>query len=370
MPRSDLTLPERLKIACFSTGIRIDTSAADILSDHGRRPLTIHEYATTGGVTIELEGGVYVNAPFTDWFEGRAEAELRYDGSAFSVRRGDDQAAVTRVLPLPGYLEAVDPHGTTVADTVMSHADRIRVAPIVGCAYDCYFCDLPSARYRARPVEQLLRAFDVAARDTALPPRHVLVSGGSPGRKDRDYFEDACRAVIARGTTYDMPVDIMMSAQPDNLDFVDRMVEAGVHGFSINIELFSTEAASLQIRQKHRFTRLPGFEAFVSRAVSATGGDGRVRSLILIGLEPPECTLDGVEFLASLGCDPVLSPFRPARNTQLFDHPAPTEDVLVDVYVEASAIARRHGVRLGPRCMPCQHNTLTFPRDVLAGAPE
>lgn len=366
MSRSELTLSEQLKIACFSKGIRIEPDAADILSDHGREPLTIHEYATTGGVTFELEGGVYVNAPFSDWFAGRPEVALCFDGSQFWVQRNDDRVAVTRILRLPGYLDAVDIDGNRPADTVMSHTDRIRVAPIVGCAYDCHFCDLPSVRYQTRPLEQMARAFEVAVADTNLPPRHVLVSGGSPGRRDREYFEDACRTIITCAAAHGMPTDIMMSAQPDNLDLVDRMVEAGVHGFAINIELYSEEAASLHIRQKHRFTRLPGFEVFVSRAVTATGGNGRVRSLILVGLEPAESTLDGVEYLASLGCDPVLSPFRPARKTELVDHPAPSEQFLTEVYLEAASIVSKHGVRLGPRCLPCQHNTLTFPRDVLA----
>lgn len=366
MSSSELTVAERLKVACFSTGIRIDPAATELLSDRGRQPLSIHEYATTGGVTFELEGGLFVNAPFCDWFDGRAEVELTFAMGQFWVQRGDERASVSRVLPLPGYLDAVDETGARVADTVMSHADRIRVAPVVGCAYDCRFCDLPSVRYDARPLEQLERAFDVAAADSNLPPRHVLVSGGSPGRRDREYFEQACLRITARAAAAGMPTDIMMSAQPDNLDFIDRMVEEGVHGFSVNIELFSEEAASLHIHQKHRFTRLPGFEAFVSRAVAATGGDGRVRSLILVGLESPESTIDGVEYLASLGCDPVLSPFRPARDTELVDHPAPSEQLLVDVYQEAAEIAQKHGVRLGPRCLPCQHNTLTFPRDVIA----
>ncbi len=40
-------------------------------------------------------------------------------------------------------------------------------------------------------------------------------------------------------------------------------------------------------------------------------GLGKVRSLMLVGLEPVEDTLRGVEELAKRGCDPILSPFRP-----------------------------------------------------------
>jgi hypothetical protein len=151
----------------------------------------------------------------------------------------------------------------------------------------------------------------------------------------------------------------------DNLDFIERVVEAGVSGFAINLELQGSEAALLQLGMKYRTTRRH-FEAFIDRAVQLTGGrgTGNVRSLIIPGLEPLDATLEGVEWIASLGADPVLSPFRPAVDTALAGLPPAPEDMLSEALVQSRAIANKHGVRLGPRCLPCQHNTLSFPWDV------
>src|SRR5574340_1458117 len=96
------------------------------------------------------------------------------------------------------------------------------------------------------------------------------------------------------------------------------------------------------------------------RAVRAFG-PGRVRSLLIVGLEPEESVLRGVEFIASHGVDPVLSPFRPAPGTRLADVRPPSADAMRRLYESAEEIAQRHGVKLGPRCVPCQHNTITFP---------
>jgi hypothetical protein len=85
--------------------------------------------------------------------------------------------------------------------------------------------------------------------------------------------------------------------------------------------------------------------------------------LIIVGLEEPETTLGGVELIASLGADPVLSPFRPAQGTALERQEPPSPASLERVYFEALDIAERYGVKLGPRCIPCQHNTITFPDD-------
>ena len=35
--------------------------------------------------------------------------------------------------------------------------------------------------------------------------------------------------------------------------------------------------------------------------------------------------------------------------------------MLAEVYMRALDVVERHGVKLGPRCIACQHNTLTFP---------
>ena len=111
---------------------------------------------------------------------------------------------------------------------------------------------------------------------------------------------------------------------------------------------------------KHRLG-LSRYGKAIERAVRATGGSGKVRSLILVGLESVESTLAGVEFLAQRGCDPVLSPFRPANGTPLQRQRPSSPEELQRVYLEASIIADSYGVMLGPRCIPCQHNTLTFP---------
>lgn len=361
---SALAPVERLKISCFVDGIAVTESAAAVITQHGRQPLTIHEYATTGGVTFVLPGDIYVNAPFDDWFTGRAHAVLDRAGEHYEICFEGERFPVERVLPLPGYLDAKDSQGRPVAEVAMSHADRVRLSPIDGCAYDCMFCDLPAERYHRRDVDHLQEALEVCLSDELLPVDHGLISGGSPGRAHYGYFEDVCRAIVAQSP---IPFDIMMSVREDDADFMHRMVAAGVRGFSLNMEaareMVGRPGEVRFLAAKAKFTR-QWYEEALLAAVEATGGNGRVRALIILGLEPLADTLDGIRWLAERGCDPVLSPFRPARNTKLAATAPPSREMLADVLLEARAIVKDNGVQLGPRCVPCQHNTLTFPADV------
>lgn len=349
---------EELKISCLSTGISITDRALGDLGGPNR--LTIHEYATTGGICLELEESIYVNAPFDDWFVQEAGARLDVVAPGrYVVEHAGEQFPVQRVVPLPGYLETTNAAGERYDGVVMTHIDRVRLSPISGCAYDCHFCDLGELRYTRRPLERLLEALDVALADGDPPPSHVLISGGSPGRRDLGYFEETCSAVARHSP---VPVDVMMSAVEDGPALVGRLVDSGVAGFAINIELYGDAASSIRIRQKHRFAR-PYFDDMVLAAVDRLGRTGAVRSLIIPGLEPVEETIAGIAHVAALGADPVISPFRPARGTKLVDHPPVPASTLREVLSAGRALAREHGVALGPRCAPCQHNVLAFPWD-------
>jgi hypothetical protein len=351
---------ETLKAGLLTAGVKVTDDAQTVLTDAGGPRLTAHEYSTTGGLTLDLGHDVLVNAPVDEWFCADSPFSLEVDAGSLVLRHtGDETHAVGYRPHLPGYLDRRDSLDNAVTDVCFSHADRVRLSPINGCAYSCDYCDLPSERYQRHDQQQLIDALEIALCDDHLPPRHVLISGGSPGSRDLDWFVRTIAAVVDASP---LPVDVMMAAVPDNTRVVDRLVDAGVVGFSINLELFGNEASELHIRGKHRFAR-PHFEPFVSRAVERLGRQGAVRSLIVAGLEAPEVTIDGVALVAELGADPVLSPFRPAQRTSLVERRPPSGMAMLELLTDAREVAARADVRLGPSCIPCQHNTLTFPWD-------
>lgn len=345
----------RLKVHVMANGLDVTQSAVDVLSRDGR-PLTIHEYATTGGITLRI-GDLFLNAPFDEWYCERSRAQMDVIGGELVVRFAGDEHGC-EVLPLPGYLDSVNARGESVTATTMSHADRIRISPISGCAWDCHFCDMPSSRYSRHSVEELLASIEVARRDPYLPAQHMLISGGSPGPAHTAWFDDMVQGVLAG---CDLPTDVMMGARAGSLDYLERFVDAGVVGFSLNLEVSQEEAAQ-RVMPRKRALSSPYFESTIREAVRLLGaGTGAVRSILIVGLEPIEDTLAAVEMIARLGADPVLSPFRPAQRTRLEHADPPSERLLLDVFERASEIVDRHGVALGPRCIPCQHNTLTSP---------
>ena len=145
-----------------------------------------------------------------------------------------------------------------------------------------------------------------------------------------------------------------------------NLLQRGVHELSINIEIFNQELARRLMRKKFDM----GVESYLDFIESAASvlGRGRVRSMLLVGIEPLEDTLRGVPAIAERGGVPVLSPFRPDPSTPMRDHSPPSADDLRAAYRQSKSICDQLDVPLGPSCVPCSHNTLTYARPELGDA--
>ena len=227
----------------------------------------------------------------------------------------------------------------------------------------CQFCNVPyEDSYATKPVDEMMDAVRCALADHIQPAQHILISGGTPIPKDIPYLQ----AVYER-TLREFPlveIDIMMVPVDGLLD-VQRLRALGVHELSINIELHDRAQANVIMRKKH----LQGLDHYLDFIASASDvlGPGRVRSMLMVGLESIEGTLTGVRAILERGGIPVLSPFRPDPATPLRDLPPPSAKHLEEVNLRANDLAKDAGLYLGPTCLPCTHNTVTLSRSLPDG---
>lgn len=354
-----LTPIERLKFELFAEGMQISSAARERLASlSGQQALTLADYATTSGIPLRLPQDIWVNVPVADHnpgLVGNPRHVLDWQGNGFTVCSGD-LVAPAMPSPVPEYCGRRNSAGEPHSWYGVTHTDRVRISPVGGCAGSCAFCDSPrTSEYRQKDVNLLCECIREALQDPVLPARHVLISGGVPRRDGYGYLRDVYSSVLEAFP--DTPIDIMMLPIPELLDVSD-LKRRGLRELSVNLELFNEEARSRLIPEKAAIPREDWF-AFIE-GVAETPGIS-IRSLLVVGLESVEDTLRGVEALARRGCEPVLSPFRPAPQTPLECTPAPSADTMVDVFLRAREVAARYGAKLGPKCLPCQHNTLSLP---------
>ncbi len=357
---------EELKLYILSHGVSITSRAEQAWLDRFGGPLTLSEYASTSGICFYTAGDVWINAPFIESFTEGTEAVFDFVDDTFSVASHGQVTPVT-VVPVPRYHESWwtderDGQNYRYTNIGVTHTDRVRISPVEGCHWRCTFCDLPyEFKYRTKPLPEMVKVVELAVVDTP-PARHVLISGGTPSPDDEAWLDDVYAKVAAASP---IPVDVMMPARHD-FGYPKWLRSAGVNMISVNLEVSDPERARRITPNKARLFGRQHYLDYIEAAVDAFGV-GFVQSLMVFGpaVESLESTLQGVEDLARRGCIPVLSPFRPDASTPLGRRGAPpptVEDMRVmwerslDICDQAGT-----GVKPGPRCIPCHHNTVTFP---------
>jgi hypothetical protein len=356
-----LSVAQRLKFQLLAEGVEISRTAGQALREiTDQADLTPADYASTTGLILELDDDVWVNAPINQYnpnFVSDSRYVLDHGVDGFRVH-GAGLASPAKFWSPPSY------HGSAASfgqlnNFVVTHGDRARLSPVRGCAMTCTFCNIPYDDpldvYSTKPVDALLEAAHVAVSDIRQPAHHLLISGGTPKRPDFEFLQEVYRRVLLEFPQF--AVDIMMVPLPGlfDLSLLDKL---GLNEISINIEVFSTSHAADLMRHKHN-QGLAFYLDFIAQAAD-TLGPGRVRSMLMVGLEPMEMTLAGVAAIVERGGVPVLSPFRPDPATPLRDTKPADAAELEQTYLRAMDVAANVGAVLGPDCPPCTHNTLSF----------
>lgn len=353
-----LTPAEHLKLEVLATGMVVTERCREQLgAATGSRPLTPADYASTTGWILKLDDDVWVNAPIA-----LHNPNFVTDATPFTLDLGPDGLVLSgggwssgaEVWLPPAYHGSNAPWGRPWNDYVFSHGDRVRLAPIGGCAMACKFCNLPyEDPYLTKPVEHLVAAVRTALEDPVQPARHMLISGGTPRPDDVSYLRDVYRTVLQAFPG--LEIDIMMAPVEGLLD-VAELRDLGLHQLSVNLEIFDAGVARPLMPHKFRQGR-DRYLTFIEEA-AAIMGPGGVRSMLMVGLEEPEQTLAGVQAIVECGGTPVLSPFRPDPATPLRARTPPDAKMLRDVFLAALDIVRAAGGKLGPSCAPCTHNVV------------
>ena len=357
----EFTQAQRLKFALLDRGLSLTESAIAALHGlNGDRSLSPHDYASTSGMILQLDGDVWVNAPIESYnsnFVSHSPYKLSHNDGGFTVH-GDGLSSSALFWPQPAYHGTTGPSGP-MNNFVVTHGDRARISPIRSCAMTCTFCNVPFDDpidvYMLKDVPAMLAAADVALTDPLQPAQHLLISGGTPKPKDIGWLSGLYERMLTE--LQGAPLDIMMVPLPGLLD-LGRLAALGLNELSINIELFNRERAREFARQKYH-QGIDLYLDFIEHSAKELGV-GRARSMLMVGLEPLEDTLAGVRAIAQRGGTPVLSPFRPDPGTPLANLRPPDADLMMNAYLRARDISSSYGVPLGPDCAPCTHNTLNF----------
>jgi biotin synthase-related radical SAM superfamily protein len=256
--------------------------------------------------------------------------------------------------------------------------DMIKVGQIGGkdCLFFCYqnycshfaknqqcaFCNLVST---SKVYDSVMRKKDpvdvgevVKAAWAEGDVNHVNLTGGCISPQREVAIVSEILASIREHTGFDTVPGTLLPS-PAKGDTIHQYYETGIGSLCFAMEVWDKKYYEAICPGKAASTSHDEFVAGIKKAVE-TFGEGNVYTIFVMGLEPKETFLAGVNAISELGANVIPFVWSPNPGSKLAGHRAPFAEWYAQTNREAAQIVLDHGVPDGTRnhCYLCDGNSL------------
>jgi hypothetical protein len=268
------------------------------------------------------------------------------EGRHFLVRRepGTEETRVeVRAVPRPDFYARRTSHGIPMVRIATVRGSHLLVSPSSACGFSvrgapCRFCveggRVPADR-DAVPVGDVLEVVRAAFEEGACEfvwfnTSHFDSEEGGIGFLAP--YVDAVRRHF----------DTLVATQvhpPRSNRWVDRTYAMGVDALSYNLEIFDPDVLERHCIGRARYI---GRERYLETLAYAAGvfPSGTVWSDLVLGIEPAESTIAGIDALVAMGVVPVAAIVRG-------EHPLPDAAEVANVLAHLYRAVKRQGINMG-----------------------
>lgn len=345
----------QLKIMLLNFGVKISSSALEFIEKEGKI-----RTANFSAIDIILWDDLVINCPYMISFTVFSPFEIRLQNKKLILFYFENEIAEIEIFYESKLNDKKTLNGTCYSSAAFLATDRLRINYNPVCFYkkiqkSCQFCNLPTQNqsYDFKTVCEIIDGF-IEGEEF----RHILLGGGSS--EPQNDFSNIIKLANYLKTTTDKPL-YLMSLPPADLEIIPQLYNAGISEIAFNIEIFDPNLAMKYMPGKGMISREHYFEA-LRKSTMLWGKKGSVRSMVIVGLEPEDTLLAGIEKLCQIGVQPMLSIFRPMEHTILSSLLPLTCRDIYELYLKIYNICLKYGQLLGPTCIYCQNNTLAIPK--------
>lgn len=347
----------KLKISLLNQGIRISSKAYIEMEKMGG-----YNESVFSSIDILLFKNLRLNAPVNIFLNSLSPYELNFKENSFYLYYYHTQICNVELESNKSFINLKTRNGIPYKQIAFISGDRLRIKPEAACYFKrngsgCFFCHenkkdkLSSEDYGLADIEEVI---DYCIENEQF--RHILIGGGSA---DPCTDNNKIIPVIKYIRSKTSKQIYLMCLPPNDINYIDKYIAAGVSEIAFNIELYDRELAKKYMPGKGKIT-LEDYIIKLEHATFFLGSYGNVRTMLMAGLEKKENTLSAIRLLAAKGIQPMLSIFRPVTNCKLFYAIQPSNEDMYTLFYEAEKICKEFNLFLGPSCPSCQNNTLTI----------
>jgi sodium-dependent dicarboxylate transporter 2/3/5 len=334
--------PGRLKLELSVKGVRLDPSAT------AGRAVDPSEPASEAprGVDLVLPEELRVSAPIDDG-ETAASPFVLHGGPDGASLRCDGRSIAVRVVAPPRFYDRASSSGIPMVRVGAVNGAFLAINPSFACGYTlrgapCRFCRSGSgvAVEQGFPLslQDVVEVVGAAFGEGAC--EFVLFNLAYVGSEDAGiaFLEPYIRAVKRHFDTL-----VAVQIHPPKTDrWIDRTYAMGVDALSYSVEIHDAQALAQHCAGRARYIGRARYYEALPYAASVFP-KGTVWSDLVVGLEPVESTLRGVDTLTAMGVVPVLSLYRPGEPGRHL----PALEELVPLYAHLFDAVRNAGIPMG-----------------------
>jgi len=301
--------PVQLKIALATLGARMDDGVRGTIA-------SVPDFIPDT-LDLTLPDGVRVRVPVADDTSAAAPySVVGENGRTFVVDAGALRVEV-EAGPVPRFYGQKTTSGRPMWQVGTVQGSHLLVSPSGSCGFStqgapCAFC-----REGARPADQRVA--------TVGDVIDVVRAAFEEGVADFVFFNSSVYDSEDGGITFLMPYiesvrkhfDTFVAVQvhpPRTNAWIDRTYAMGVDALSYNLEIFDPVVLGRHCIGRARYVGRERYLEALAYAASVFPG-GTVWTDLVLGIEPAESTIAGIEALARLGVVPVLAVHHPGPDT-------------------------------------------------------
>ncbi|MCL2311873.1 MAG: ATP-grasp domain-containing protein [Firmicutes bacterium] len=347
----------QIKFELLNQGVIITPDALEYINKTGQIRSAVFD-----SIDITIFNNLRVNCPYKTKLSEFSPYSIDLADGVLLLKRYEQTISIVHIDLIDALSNCKTSNDVKYHNIATLATDRVRINHTSVChfkanACGCTFCNLPehNGSYSFYDICQVI--------DNYLEYcdfRHFLIGGGSSGQgyaevehiiKIAKYIKQKC----------DKPVYVMC-LPPEDPRLIELLYDTGIDEIAFNIEVFDREIAK-KIMPGKGLIPLQQYYNSLNKGVNLWGRNGRVKSLVIVGLETQESLMQGIQTLCTMGVQPVLSAFRPLKNTPLENSIPPPTNTLIDIYTQAEKLCKNESLFLGPSCFECQNNTVSFHPD-------
>ncbi|HXH65064.1 MAG TPA: radical SAM protein, partial [Mariprofundaceae bacterium] len=317
--------PGRTKLALVSRGLALP----DGLPHASRYVAQANAVETV--VDIRLPTGQFCTVPVGQPYTEASGFSLHVEDGRTRLSCGGETQGV-ELVEAPAFYRMLTRSGARMGSFASLHDRLLILHPFMGCGFfahpgqACGYCQYDSMLNEAQPpLRDALELVEVVR--AALAEREVdtvyLYNGYSPG-PDAGLSRLIPLVALLRKHLGHRQIALETVA-PGDVSVIDELYSAGLDIFVCNLEVADAARFAEVCPGKQR----AGGQQAILRALEhacTVFRPGTVVSHLIVGLEPLESTIHGMERLVAQGVVPLLLPFRPLPGTPLAGEPLPTLD--------------------------------------------